>query len=67
MDYLLWSAQYFTQAQRIKDHLQALSGAAKDLTSSQQRELHYRKQMLYQMYLELRHTGMYLQNYRRRD
>ena len=67
MDYLLWSSQYLNQAQQIKEHLQTLSPPADKLTSSQLRSLHFRKQLLYQMYLELCHTGMYLQNYRRRD
>ncbi len=61
MDYEQWSEQYLTQAEALRCKLKALRKSIAYLKGGEQDAAYYRLHMLYEMYLELRHTGLYLQ------
>lgn len=66
MDYERWSEQYLTQAETLRLKIETLRKEAPRLCGGQQDAALHRIRMLYQMYLELRHTGLYLKEYGRR-
>lgn len=60
MDYERWSEQYLTQAEALRSKLKTLRKDISCLKGGEQDAAYYRLHMLYEIYLELRHTGLYL-------
>ncbi|HCA72237.1 hypothetical protein [Caproicibacterium sp. XB2] len=63
MDYQKWGQDYLKEAKMIQEHLQPVRQRLKQrgLSVEESRNLAARESMLYQMYLECRSTGLYLQ------
>lgn len=61
MDYTTWGAEYLTEANRIKAHIQTIKSSESG-SEDQQFFNQRRVNILYNMYLECRATGRLLQN-----
>ncbi|MCI9575638.1 MAG: hypothetical protein HFJ84_02995 [Clostridiales bacterium] len=65
MDYHKWSQQYQEEAQRIREHIQALKKEAAG--NSTDHNWNGRIYTLYSMYLECKHTAELLEEYAQRQ
>ncbi len=62
MYYKIWSQRYLNEAEKLKNHIKSLKTQyvlTNDVSAAD--DLQYRITILYEMYLELVHTGKYLQ------
>lgn len=65
MDFNEWSEQYLKEAQIVRGRVDTLRAELKQVHGKQERDLLYRINILYSMYLELKHTGEFLAKDRR--
>lgn len=65
MDYKKLASEYFTEATILNSYIKNLKREVKNKNAHDLNELNYRISLLYQMYLELKHTGEYLNKCRR--
>ena len=63
MDYYRWGAEYLEEAAKIKSRIETLRESLDDLDTQNERNLIYRINMLYAMYLDCRKIGLLLQSY----
>ncbi len=64
MNYRQWGQEYLEEAEQIKGKVDQLRELLRDDEAIQDRNLIYRINMLYSMYLDCRRTGKFLQEYR---
>lgn len=53
---------YLIQASTLNNHIKFLKKQLSKLSTSETKDIHRRISLLYPMYLDLKHTGRYLQN-----
>ncbi len=60
MYYEILSQEYFKEAEILKKHIKMLKTQCVEINSPNEDEINCRISILYSMYLDLRHTGKYL-------
>ena len=61
MNYKNWSEEYLLQAENVKKHLDKLKNERKHKCASEIENINSRISLIYQIYLELKQTGIYLE------
>ena len=63
MDYEQWAGEYLAEAAHLRERIAKLRAALQTATASETTDLNRRIALLYTMYLECRHTGLFLQEH----
>lgn len=64
MDFNEWGQEYLQEAQQLRVRIDDLHVQLKTASRKEAIELNHRVYVLYSMYLECKHTGLLLENYR---
>lgn len=62
MNYQKWGEEYLEEAERIKEKIHSIKTSAPPQTHEERLQKMRRTSILYDMYLECRHTGRLLKN-----
>lgn len=60
MQYQEWGEDYLAEAERIKQHIETIRAGWRDKSPDEKLSVNRRTNLLYEMYLECRHTGRLL-------